>query len=396
MAFPYIIQGDNIVVVIGNKSHTVSKMHIAYSEVLTAIKAQDWEAVKSAIEPKKVVLNFGAHHLKYDEDSDELTWDNGEVVHHGIATRIVQMIREGFSIDPLVAFMKNLEANPSKRAVEELYGFLERSHLPITPDGHFLAYKKVRADYTDCHTGVFDNSVGAEVTMPRNKVDDNKENTCSAGLHFCSLEYLKSFGGARTVIVKINPADVVSIPVDYNNAKGRACRYVVIGELADVDSPADAFTESVQSNGKTIVPNEHSAMSDYAQNATVAAPEVIEPTVVTVNVSSVGTMAKPLASNAPGFLMGYRDGLNGHDGHATARPRDADYEAGYTEGANIRNASVQVKAAQARSETLSRDDMSFSTLGILDARAGKIDAALGRNPQYCDGWNMGMASLKQA
>jgi hypothetical protein len=32
------------------------------------------------------------------------------------------------------------------------------------------------------------------------------------------------------MIVKINPADVVSIPSDYNNAKGRACRYEVIGE----------------------------------------------------------------------------------------------------------------------------------------------------------------------
>jgi hypothetical protein len=34
-------------------------------------------------------------------------------------------------------------------------------------------------------------------------------------------------------LIKINPADVVSIPSDYNNAKGRCCKYVVVGEIQD-------------------------------------------------------------------------------------------------------------------------------------------------------------------
>jgi hypothetical protein len=55
---------------------------------------------------------------------------------------------------------------------------------------------------------------------------------------------LNSFGGERIVILKINPRDVVSIPTDYNNSKGRACRYEIIGELG-VD-PDAAFTAVVQ------------------------------------------------------------------------------------------------------------------------------------------------------
>ena len=35
------------------------------------------------------------------------------------------------------------------------------------------------------------------------------------------------------MIVKINPADVVSIPKDYNNTKGRACKYEVIAEYTE-------------------------------------------------------------------------------------------------------------------------------------------------------------------
>jgi hypothetical protein len=166
---------------------------------------------------------------------------------HGVLTnRLIEMYHDGFPIEPLIAFMENLMSNPSKRAVEELYGFLEKGNLPLTPDGYFLAYKKVRQDFRDCHTGTMDNSVGQVVEMERNAVDDDQNRTCSAGLHFCSKEYLPHFGGhdSRTVILKINPRDVVSIPTDYNNAKGRACRYEVIGELGV--HPDQAFVAPVQ------------------------------------------------------------------------------------------------------------------------------------------------------
>jgi hypothetical protein len=169
---------------------------------------------------------------------------------------MITMLQEGFPIEPMVNFMENLYQNPSKRSVDELYNFLEKSQLPITPDGHFLAYKKVRANYMDCHTGTMDNSVGKIVEMERNEVDDNKDRTCSAGLHFCSLGYLGHFGGERIMIVKINPRDVVSIPSDYNDTKGRACRYEVIGELNADEAPEDAFTAPVQANGRTIVKQE--------------------------------------------------------------------------------------------------------------------------------------------
>lgn len=250
MSYPFLIQGNNIVVVIGNKSHTVSKTHITYNKVLDAIKAGDWDAVKDTIEPKKVVLNYGKGNVSVQGET--LYW-KGKELNTGLATRMITMLQEGFPIEPMVHFMENLYKNPSKRSVDELYNFLEKSQLPITPDGHFLAYKKVRANYMDCHTGTMDNSVGKIVEMERNDVDDDKDRTCSAGLHFCSLGYLSHFGGDRIMIVKINPADVVSIPSDYNDTKGRACRYEVIGELNKEEAPEDAFTAPVQANGNTIV-----------------------------------------------------------------------------------------------------------------------------------------------
>jgi hypothetical protein len=255
MAYPFLIQGNNVVVVIGNKSHTISKTHITYNKVLEAIKAGDWGTVKDTIEPKKVVLNYGQGNVSVQGET--LFW-KGKELHNTMASRMIQMLQEGFPVEPMVNFMENLYTNPSKRAVDELYGFLEKNNLPITPDGHFLAYKKVRGDYKDCHTGTMDNSVGKVVEMERNEVDDNKDRTCSTGLHFCSLEYLNHFGGERIMIVKINPRDVVSIPNDYNNSKGRACRYEVIGELNAEEAPEDAFTDVVQENGyATYVNNDY-------------------------------------------------------------------------------------------------------------------------------------------
>ena len=254
MSYPYIAQGSNITVVIGNKPHTISKSHITYNKVLEAIKASDWDLVKNIIEPIKVVLNYGQGNVSVQ--GEKLFW-KGKEMHNALTNRMVAMLQDGFPVEPLVAFMENLMTNPSKRAVDELYGFLEKNSLPITPDGCFLAYKKVRNDFLDIHSGTMDNSVGKIVEMERNEVDDNKDQTCSTGLHFCSQDYLPHFGNgydSRVVILKINPADVVSIPSDYNNAKGRACRYEVVGEIGnDGDKIDNAFNKPVQSNASNNI-----------------------------------------------------------------------------------------------------------------------------------------------
>jgi hypothetical protein len=246
--FPFIMQGNNISIVIDNVSHTISKSHITYEKVKQAIKDQDWDLVREIIEPKKVIINFGAGNLEVNDG--EVSW-KGKPMHNALTTRMIAMLEEGFSIEPLANFMANLMDNPSYRSINELYGFLENNNLPITPDGHFLAYKKVQDNFLDIHSSTMDNSIGNVLEMERNAVDDDQNQTCSSGLHFCSQSYLAHFGGStsRTIIVKINPRDVVSIPNDYNNAKGRTCRYEVIGELG-VDA-SKAFTQAVQSEANT-------------------------------------------------------------------------------------------------------------------------------------------------
>lgn len=250
--FPYILDpvSKSLTIVIDNSQHTLNAdTHPNFEKILDAIRGGDSDRVRELVDLTRAVANYANGFLEV-KDGD-VYWD-GKPFHNALTNRLLEMLKQEFPVEPLVEFMHNLKRNPSKRAVDELYGFLENNMLPITSDGHFLAYKKVRDNYHDIHSGTMDNSVGKIVEMERNEVDEDKDRTCSTGLHFCSLAYLPHFGshgGDRVVIVKINPRDVVSIPSDYNNAKGRACRYEVVGEHkveGGLRDTTEAFTEALE------------------------------------------------------------------------------------------------------------------------------------------------------
>lgn len=230
--FNYILGGDSITVFVDGNSYTINKQAPTYKMVLDAVKSQDYKALVDAVNIRQGIANKVSAKGKgrVSINDNVITYDGVEVTGL-ISSRIFEVLSAGLGVDPMVRFLENLMENPSRRAVLELFGFIDACRLPITEDGHFLAYKRVRDDYKDVHSGTFDNSVGQVLEMPRNAVDEDKDRTCSAGLHFCSYDYLKSFGGSRIMVLKINPRDVVAIPSDYNNSKGRTCRYEVVDEI---------------------------------------------------------------------------------------------------------------------------------------------------------------------
>jgi hypothetical protein len=223
-----------ITAVINGQVYTIDQSHPNYTKALDSVKAQDWESFLDHVDITRKVQDYI---LNNDvKIVDGIITYKGEAVHNLLTKRVISFMQQDLPFKPLLNFLYNLMENPSHRAVNELYDFLDIGELPITEDGHFLAFKNVKADYTDIHSGTFDNSIGKVCEMPRYKVDDDKDRTCSSGLHFCSIAYLPHFSdscGGHTMIVKINPKDVVSIPSDYNNTKGRCSRYEVIGEYTE-------------------------------------------------------------------------------------------------------------------------------------------------------------------
>lgn len=242
MKIPQIVTSRSITFYVAGEPYSIDRSSSAYEEAKSILQddAPDIDRLIELTIPATILMAaVGAA-----EEADYLPRGtvsvtrssvsyNGEPIHGVLVDRIFDMLAEGFDIMPMVRFLENLMMNPTLFAREELYLWLESSDLPITDDGHFLAYKRVNDDFTSVHDGKTDNTPGTIVSMPRHTVDKDRNNTCSSGLHFCSKSYLPSFAPGRTVVlVKINPADVVSIPSDYDNAKGRAWQYEVIEQVA--------------------------------------------------------------------------------------------------------------------------------------------------------------------
>lgn len=200
-----------------------------YEQVVACLKARDWSGLPSAVSKALAINEYsgGVFSVK-----DGRLWVKGKMVPTALAQKILEFKSEGLPHEPLVRFAENLLENPSEHSVEQLFGFLEKNRHPITNDGYFIAYKTIRSDWKDVHSGTMDNSPGTKVSMDREGVDPDPNRTCSAGLHVANWEYpTQHFRGDRLIEVKVNPRDVVAVPNDYNNAKMRVSEYIVMGEI---------------------------------------------------------------------------------------------------------------------------------------------------------------------
>jgi len=233
----FIKTAQNLTVFIDGRPVTMPLTDHRVEDVLEAIRNDDVQAIRQLINFKQTVAGVSEGRIEFDPSTRSLTF-NGEPLHNAIIDRLCALFEERLPVTNLLRFLDNLMDNPDYRAVNELYRFIEACDLPITPDGHFLAYKIVRSDYLDIYTGTFDNSVGNVLEMPRNQVNPDPHQTCSHGLHVCSREYLPHYGGfygsggqSRIMVAKVHPRDVVAVPMDYNNAKMRVCRYEIVDEI---------------------------------------------------------------------------------------------------------------------------------------------------------------------
>jgi hypothetical protein len=233
---PYTLTENAVTVVLDFVPHVVPRTHVNWDKIIAALtNGGTVDTVRPLIDIPAAVANFmkGAIEIK-----DRALYWNGRPLDTSLTRRILQHMdgNNPALADPLIAFLENVMENPSYRAVQGLFEWVEKSNLPVTPDGYILAWKAVREDYTSIHQTpgrVYDHTPGNVVEMPRNECDEDPEQTCSTGLHFCSANYLRNYagGGNRVVVVKVHPRDVTAIPKEYGCEKGRCCRYEVIGEV---------------------------------------------------------------------------------------------------------------------------------------------------------------------
>lgn len=158
----------------------------------------------------------------------------------------------------LTNFIEKLYSGASETARRNLFRWIQDRDLVIYPDGDFLAYKGVvrleDGTYVSGFSGTafvnnvlfenqrIPNAVGDVVSMPPSAVEDNEDRACGTGLHAGTHSYASGYHQGGFLRVKINPADVISVPKDSEGQKIRTSRYVVM----------DANDEEIRTAGVTF------------------------------------------------------------------------------------------------------------------------------------------------
>lgn len=252
---------SNILVVYRSKRIVFTKEKPEFTEIRELIRAGDEDAIIKRLFENAMIIPEYSHGLFQIDPEREIILDieTKTQVDIFLGRRIVEWAKEGFPFEPLLKFHRKVIKNPSTDSAKELYEFLEKNLIPITNEGNFIAYKKVTSvgedtdDLVDSHTRTIKNNVGQIVTMPREKVDPDRRNECSYGLHVGAWDYVNSFSGNVVIEVEVEPQDVVAVPKDYNKQKMRVCRYKVMSR-SDGDKIESQFV-TVDKKKEEVIEN---------------------------------------------------------------------------------------------------------------------------------------------
>lgn len=236
----YVLTGETLCIY-GGKGDGVSYVEVGrdhpnFAKIANLLESGTFEEVQELACITKAINTVSDGKIVVDECG---VYYNGEPIHNSVVDAIFDYQRMNLPIGPIVKFLENLMKNPSKNSVEQLWRFIEHHKLPLTEDGCLLAYKAVRSDYKDKFSGRIDNSIGSVIKMDRNKISDDANYHCAAGLHVGGLKYSGPEGwyssnGDICVIVKVNPMNVVCVPHDHDATKVRVCEYEVVKDYCKI------------------------------------------------------------------------------------------------------------------------------------------------------------------
>lgn len=260
----WIITDHNITVNYNGITNIIARDSKLSEDLIAAIKEGRMEEIPELVSHAKRIEKMSEGEFVVEEGKIFIRdWEVPTV----LGNKIVKFSEEGLPFKPLVKFAEKLRLNPSFRAVSELFQFLEKNDHPITENGNFIAYKRVKADFKDIYSGTFDNSPGNILEMPRNQVDEDPNITCSNGYHVASWHYahtqFASYDSKTDIMleVEVNPMDVVAVPVDYDNSKIRVSRYKVLGVI-DSENSNDVHIRYTSANETDPCPSSFASSCD--------------------------------------------------------------------------------------------------------------------------------------
>lgn len=248
----YTIANNTITVILNGRVRVVHADNQLYTKLVDALRKGLTDLVETLVDKALKIKKHVSG--KFDYDTEEgVIYKDGVPMPEVLSKDIIKFVEAGADVMPLLNFWNNLKDNPSESAKTDLYKFLTANHVPITEDGQFLAYRRVTEDYLDFYTHTVDNSLGSYVSMNREQVNPNRNQTCSTGYHVAAFNYADKIyhsGEGRLIEVIVNPADVVTVPPDYNDQKMRVCAYTVLRDC-DGTEKQDLVVKEAGKNYRT-------------------------------------------------------------------------------------------------------------------------------------------------
>jgi heme-degrading monooxygenase HmoA len=270
MYIPHIVNEKTVTVILDGKPQTISQSHPNFLKIKSNLLAGNHDSIAELIDVKSSLVKLGNGDIEIIGNSVRY---QGRLVPNYQSEKLISMYRQGHkNINPLKNFICRLMQNPSARARDEFARFADYKELPFDEDGFIYAYKGLDADLwsisgnTETRVlkgkvrgGHIWNGIGEEIEVAREDVDDDCNRHCSYGLHAGSFEYATGFG-TRTVLVKFDPKDVVSVPTDCDGQKVRVCKYIVVSEYNENKDIDDAV---ISDNREHVERKQHSKQDYY-------------------------------------------------------------------------------------------------------------------------------------
>ena len=230
--YNYIITSTAIMITDGINIFNVNNDHQNFKAIQLAVLDGDFEQAINLLNAARGIEQWSDGALVIDGGDVHL---QGQYLTGKLIDKIIDLMGNGDkSFVKYAEFLSKVQEQTSYQTRERIMDFVACGSVEITDEGDVIAFKNVGTDYFDKHSGTFRNQVGDSPEMPRSQVDDDHNTTCSAGLHVCSVNYLKGFWGTsgRTMRVTVDPRDFVAIPYDYNDSKARVCKYTVVEDVS--------------------------------------------------------------------------------------------------------------------------------------------------------------------
>lgn len=315
----YIATETTITVILNGKYKTIQvRSKNQRNDVINALEKykkseqteKDFEELDVFLAPVKRILLESDNRLELDTEGNKLFLSGTTTpIEPGLATKILDFLDHGLSVEPLIKFWISCLRNPHFIAVQELFNFLEQNNLPITDDGGFLGYKKlnfvggvnlpenfgelfvdtagtvrtiggklvsqeVATSYLsfiseannptmkDVWSGTIKQKIGDVVRIDRIKFDEEaRREACGYGLHIGSFGY--SFGGNVRVLCKVMPEDVIACNPEHQ--KLRTCKYQIVS-FVDSSTEITQLLVNLTKEEQEIANGEFEGDDDFIEN----------------------------------------------------------------------------------------------------------------------------------